>query len=73
MTVYCVVQTLNGLVSVNIKRQNEYLNMNPACSACLCVNKWRRRADLFTTQILNHVTLAVISASGISLKEDINT
>ncbi len=64
---------MNGLVSVNIKRQNDYLNMNPACSACLCVNTWRRCADLFTTQILKHVTLAVISASGISLKEDINT
>ncbi len=23
--------------------------MNPACSACLCVNEWRRRAVLFTT------------------------
>ncbi len=28
-----------GLVSVNIKLQKDYLNVNPACSACLCVNK----------------------------------
>ncbi len=26
-------------MSVNIKLQKDYLNVNPACSACLCVNK----------------------------------
>ncbi len=35
------------LVFVNIKPQNDYLNMN---NACLCVNEWRRCALLFTTE-----------------------
>ncbi len=57
-----------GLVSVNIKPQKYHLKMNPACSACLCVNEWHRHAVVFTTHILKHVMLAVIS-----LNEDINT
>ncbi len=36
-----------GLVSVNIKQQKYYLNMNPACSACLCMNEWHRRVFSF--------------------------
>ncbi len=38
-----------GLVSVNIKPQKEYLNMNSACSACLCICEWHRRMVLLHT------------------------
>ncbi len=39
------------VVSVNIKQQRVYLNMDPTQSACLCVNEWCRRAGSFTTHI----------------------
>ncbi len=58
------------LVFVNIKPQNDYLNMT---SACLCVNVWRRRAVLFATHTEAHVRLAVIFTSAASLNEDVNT
>ncbi len=58
------------LVFVNIKPQNDYLNMT---SACLCVNVWRRHTGLFTTHTEARVTLPVILASAVSLNEDINT
>ncbi len=47
--------------------------MNPACSASLLMND--RRAVSFTEHIHTeaHVTLAVTSASAVSLNEDINT
>ncbi len=35
---YSSIKTWYGLVSVNIKPQKDYLNVTPACSACLCVN-----------------------------------
>ncbi len=38
------------VVSVNIKQQRDYLNMDPTQSACLCVNEWCRRAGSFTTR-----------------------
>ncbi len=42
---------------------------------CISVNEWRRRAVSFTahTHTEAHVTLAVTSASAVSLNEDINT
>ncbi len=58
------------LVFVNIKPQNDYLNMT---SACLCVNVWRRRAVLFTTRTGARARLAVILTSAASLNEDVNT
>ncbi len=61
------IKTRYGLVSVNIKPQKDYLNMNPTCSACLCVNEWRRCAVSFTTHTEVHMTLAVLSASATSI------
>ncbi len=58
------------LVFVNIKPQNEYLNMT---SACLCVNVWHRRAVLFATRTEARARLAVIFTSAASLNEDVNT
>ncbi len=58
------------LVFVNIKPQNDYLNMT---SACLCVNVWRRRMVLFATHTEACARLAVILTSAASLNEDINT
>ncbi len=52
------------LAFVNIKPQNDYLNMT---SACLCVNAWRRRAVLFATHTEAHARLAVIFTSAASL------
>ncbi len=49
---YTEIKTQYGLVSVNIKLQKYHLNMNPACSVCLCVNEWGRRAVLFATHVL---------------------
>ncbi len=42
---------------------------------CISVNEWHRRAVSFTahTHTEAHVTLAVTSASAVSLNEDINT
>ncbi len=42
---------------------------------CISVNEWHRRAVSFTAHIHTeaHVTLAVTSASAVSLNEDINT
>ncbi len=59
------------LVSINIKPQ-KHLNMNPACSASLLMND-TGRAVSFTAHIHTraHVTLAVTSASAVSLNEDI--
>ncbi len=51
------------LVFVNIKPQNDYLNMT---SACLCVNVWRRRAVLFATHTEARTRLAVIFTSAAS-------
>ncbi len=42
--------------------------MNPACSACLC-DDWFRHVVSFTT---HNEALTVISASAVSLNEDIN-
>ncbi len=58
------------LVFVNIKPQNDYLNMT---SACLCVNVWRRCVVLFATHTEARVRLAVILTSVASLNEDVNT
>ncbi len=58
------------LVFVNIKPQNDYLNMT---SACLCVNVWRRCAVLFATHTEARARLAVILTSAASLNEDVNT
>ncbi len=55
---------------VNIKPQNDYLNMT---SACLCVNVWCRRAVMFTTHTEARTRLAVIFTSAASLNEDVNT
>ncbi len=52
------------LVFVNIKPQNDYLNMT---SACLCVNVWRRCVVLFATHTEARVRLAVILTSVASL------
>ncbi len=49
-----------GLVSINIKPQKHYLNMNPACSASLLMND--RRAVSFTAHI--H-TRAHVTARGV--------
>ncbi len=50
--IYCVSQnvmeSIYGLMSVNINPQKDHLNMNLACCVCLCVNEWRRRMVLFT-------------------------
>ncbi len=61
-----------GLVSVNIKLKINYLNMNPAYSACRCVNEWRRCAVSFTTYTEAHVMLAMFSASVASVYEYMN-
>ncbi len=53
------VNTLS-LVFVNIKPQKDYLKMN---SACLCVNEWRRRAVLFTTEACVMLPVILTSAS----------
>ncbi len=47
--------------------------MNPACSASLLMNDTDVRFHLLHTHILKRVTLAVFSASAVSLNEDINT
>ncbi len=57
------------LYYLNIKY---YLNMNPACFACPCVNEWRRFTLSFTKQILKPVMLAVFSASTSSIYEYMN-
>ncbi len=51
-----------GLVSINIKPQKHYLNMNPACSASLLMNDTDVRFHLLHTYILKRVMLAVFSA-----------
>ncbi len=62
-----------GLVSIHIKPQKHYLNMNPACSASLLMND--RCAVSFTAHMHTEarLMLAVFSASAVSLNEDINT
>ncbi len=52
------------LVFVNIKPQNDYLNMN---AAFLCVYEWRSCAVLFTTRTEARVALPVILTSAVSL------
>jgi len=60
------------VVYVYIKLQNDYLNINPACSACLCVNERRRRA--VSLKVTSHtearVTLALLSDSTASRYDD---
>ncbi len=65
--------TPSRLVSINIKRQKHYLNMNPVCSSSLLMNDTDVRFHLLHTYILKRVMLAVFSASAVSLNEDINT
>ncbi len=60
-------------MSVNIKLQTDYLNMNPACSACLNVNEWCRRVVSYYTHTEACVTLVVFSASSASIYEYMNT
>ncbi len=49
---YTWIKMQHGLVSVNVKPKKNYLNMNPTCSARLCVNEWHRCAVSFTIHIL---------------------
>jgi len=67
---YTYIKLRYGLMSVNIKLQEDKLNMNLACSACL----WRKPANIFTTHPEARVTLAVFfPASAILLYDDMNT
>ncbi len=58
-----------------LNHKKYHLNMNPAYSASLCVNEWRRYADAFICLIYIEacVMLAVFSASATLIYEYINT
>ncbi len=66
------IKTWYGLVSVNIKLQKYYLNMNPACSACLCEWMTQMRGFVYYTHTEAHATLVVFSASATSIYEHIH-
>ncbi len=51
------------LVYVNIKKQKDGLNMNPACSASLGMYEWRRRGFVNYTYTEAHVNSRWFSAS----------